>query len=70
MSFNSKIILCAVLGPIPGNFFISPTLFVITAKAKLDGEIFDNIVIADLAPIPLTLSNNSNILNSSLVLNP
>ena len=42
----------------------------IIAKAKSEGAIADNIFIADLAPTPLTEINNSNILNSSLVVKP
>ena len=57
-------------GKIPGIFTIFETSFEITAKAKLEGVILDNICIADFAPIPLTESNNSNILSSSFVKKP
>ena len=70
LSFNSKIILWAVFTPIPGSDFIFATSSVITANAKVDGSIFDKILIADFAPIPLTVIKSSNIFNSSFVKNP
>ena len=63
-------ILCAVFGPIPGNFFNVATSSVITAIANSVGSIFDKIFTADFAPIPPTLINNSNVINSSLVKKP
>ena len=45
-------------------------LLEITAIAKSDGSIQDNIVNALFAPTPLTPKSSSNILSSSLELNP
>ena len=70
LSLSSKIILCADFFPIPGSFVSLSTSSEITASAKVDGSIFESIATADFAPIPLTPINNSNILNSSLVLKP
>ena len=70
LSFNSRIILCADFAPIPGicvNVFISSDII---ANANSVGSHTSSIVIAVFAPTPLTDISNSNILNSSNVLNP
>ena len=54
----------------PGSFFKVFTSFVITAKANLEGVIFESIVIADFAPIPPTEISSSNVCSSSFELNP
>ena len=48
----------------PGSFFRVFTSFVITAKANLEGVIFESIVIADFAPIPPTEISSSNVCSS------
>ena len=46
LSLSSNITLCAVLGPIPGNFFNRLMSLFIMASAKLDTETFDLQTIA------------------------
>ena len=52
------------------NFDYDSKSFDIIANANCDGVMFDNAIIAVLAPTPLTCNNNSNIFNSSLFKNP
>ena len=59
------------VGEVEGDKYML-NIFKVDAETgdKLDGAIFESIVIADLAPIPLTDNKSSNIVNSSLEIKP
>ena len=70
LSFNSRIILCALLRPIPFTDLSALTFSERIASSSSRAVIDDRIILADAAPMPDTLVMSRNSSLSSLDANP